>query len=70
VPAGEPAKLGAAIVAAWAEYSQSSAQWRKRRRRAREHIARNFTFEKMADAYARVWREVAFSSETQGSTHA
>lgn len=57
VPPANAQRLAAAIVAAWKESAERPMQWRRRRERARERIAENFTFEKMADAYAQVWRE-------------
>ena len=59
VPRAEPQKLAAAIVAAWKERTGSEPEWEARRNRARARIAENFTFEKMAEAYARIWRQVA-----------
>lgn len=59
VPAGNSADLASAIVAAWREHSQAPDLWSERRRNARSRIAERFTFAAMAEAYARVWREVA-----------
>ena len=59
VPRGEPAKLAAAIVEAWKESTGAKPEWEVRRKRARARIADNFTFQKMAEAYANIWREVA-----------
>ncbi|MGN6059499.1 MAG: glycosyltransferase [Sphingomicrobium sp.] len=70
VPARDPARLAGAIVDAWRECSRQPDGWRARRRRARERIARHFTFEKMADAYALIWREVAITSDSRRCTHA
>jgi len=59
VPRAEPAKLAAAIAEAWKESTGAKPEWQARRERARARIANNFTFEKMAEAYARIWRQVA-----------
>ena len=69
-PARDPEALSAAIVEAWTEFSRQRDRWQRRRRRARERIARSFTFEKMAEAYLRIWREVATTSRPQRCTHA
>ena len=59
VPRAEPVKLAAAIVGAWKERTGCEPEWEARRNRARARIADNFTFEKMAEAYANIWRQVA-----------
>jgi glycosyltransferase involved in cell wall biosynthesis len=59
VPPADPDRLAAAVVDAWRESATQPEQWTKRREDARRRIAEEFTFPKMADAYARVWREAA-----------
>jgi glycosyltransferase involved in cell wall biosynthesis len=59
---GDAEALAEAIVDAWTEWSGQPKRWHSRRRRARQRIARDFTFDKMAEAYAQVWREVACAS--------
>lgn len=58
VPPRDPERLAAAIVEAWTECSKEPGHWAKRRDRARERIGENFTFERMAEAYREVWRDV------------
>ena len=59
VPRADPGQLAAAIVDAWKESTGPKPEWEARSTRARARIADNFTFEKMAEAYANIWREVA-----------
>jgi glycosyltransferase involved in cell wall biosynthesis len=59
VPRTDPRSLAAAIIEAWKESVGHPKQWERRRERSRERIAENFTFERMAEAYARVWRQAA-----------
>jgi glycosyltransferase involved in cell wall biosynthesis len=59
VPAAGAESLGGAIVEAWKEWSSKARDWQKRQSSARNRIAREFTFEKMADEYVKVWRAVA-----------
>lgn len=50
--------LADAIAEAWTECSTERVRWVDRRDRARARIAENFTFARMAEAYAEVWRDV------------
>jgi glycosyltransferase involved in cell wall biosynthesis len=59
VPPRDPQGLAAAIIDAWREWSKEPSRWKGRQEGSRRRIAENFTFEKMARAYADVWREVA-----------
>lgn len=59
VPPRDPRKLAAAIEAAYREWKERPDQWQRRRVSARERVARNFSFEKMAKAYHDVWKKVA-----------
>ncbi len=59
VPSGSPQKLSDAIVEAWRERSLHPAEWQRRRDASRQRIADNFTFERMARAYAEIWRQLA-----------
>lgn len=61
VPSRDSQTLGAAIEKAWRERAEQPALWEQRRERARARISDNFSFEGMAAAYAKVWREVATS---------
>lgn len=65
VPPGDPAALAQAIAEAWEERSVAAGDWQKRQRSARERIVQNFTFEKMAESYVRVWRDLATQSLQQ-----
>jgi glycosyltransferase involved in cell wall biosynthesis len=58
-PPCDPARLADAIVAAYHEWKDAPAQWAARRQAARQHIADNFSHERMMAAYQGVWREVA-----------
>ena len=70
VPPGDPAALAKAIGEAWEERAAEPRKWRRRQQRARERIVENFTFEKMAAAYVRVWRDLAGRSPQQRRGHA
>jgi len=59
VPPGDPQGLAAAITEAWREWSKEPSRWQRRQEGSRRRTAENFTFEKMAQAYADVWRQVA-----------
>lgn len=59
VPPRDPQKLAEAIERAWREWAQKPEAWQRRRSAARERIADNFTFERMANAYRGVWIKVA-----------
>jgi glycosyltransferase involved in cell wall biosynthesis len=59
VPPRDAESLASSIAAAWTERSKEPEEWAKRRDRARARIAENFTFERMAEAYRDVWRDVA-----------
>ena len=63
VPAARPERLAEAITEAWRESSQDPTRWKSRRDSARRRIAEKFTFEKMAEAYAGIWRELARASD-------
>lgn len=55
----DPAQLAAAITFAWKESVERPEDWQARRASARRRTVENFTFERMAEAYAAIWREVA-----------
>ena len=59
VAPASPSKLADAIVEAHGEWSQEPAKWQRRRDASRQRIVENYTFEKMANAYADIWRKVA-----------
>ena len=59
VAPASPSKLADAIVEARGEWSQEPAKWQRRRDASRQRIVENYTFEKMANAYADIWRKVA-----------
>ena len=59
VPPRESAQLAAAIAQAWRERTNQPAKWERRCKLSRKRIVDHFSFEKMAEAYARVWRGVA-----------
>jgi len=59
VPPRSSQELAGAITEAWRERSTKPSKWEVRRAEARRHIAENFTFDRMAQAYADVWRKVA-----------
>lgn len=61
VPPRDPQRLADAIVEAHSEWRDSEGDWAARRRAARSQIADNFSFERMAREYERVWREVIAS---------
>jgi glycosyltransferase involved in cell wall biosynthesis len=58
-PPGDPLALADAIVKTYREWRDQPASWERRRAAARQRIVERFTFGRMADAYARVWRELA-----------
>lgn len=58
VPPGDQEALAGAIVQAYQEWRVRPADWARRRDAARESIAARFTFERMVEAYAAVWRQV------------
>ena len=55
----DPGRLAEAIVAAYSEWEGARSAWAARREEARRQIAENFSHERMAAAYERVWRKVA-----------
>jgi glycosyltransferase involved in cell wall biosynthesis len=59
VPPRSSQELADAITEAWRERSTEPNKWEVRCAEARRHIAENFTFDRMAQAYADVWRKVA-----------
>jgi glycosyltransferase involved in cell wall biosynthesis len=59
VPPASPRLLAAAIVEAYGEWSQAPMRWELRRAASRQRIVDNYTFAKMANAYADIWRKVA-----------
>lgn len=59
VAAGNPERLADAIEEAYCEWASRPKQWQKRRSAARERIAENFAFERMAEAYEQVWANFA-----------
>lgn len=52
-------KLAGAIVEAYGEWSREPTSWRRRCDASRQRIVDNYTFDKMANAYADIWRTVA-----------
>jgi glycosyltransferase involved in cell wall biosynthesis len=63
VPPSDAQALKAAIAAAHQEFASDHAAWQERRRAARQRIADNFTFDRMAADYEEVWSKVARSRE-------
>jgi glycosyltransferase involved in cell wall biosynthesis len=59
VPRASPQKLAQAIVEAYGEWSRKPSNWQLRRDVSRRRIVANYDFEKMASAYAEIWRKVA-----------
>jgi glycosyltransferase involved in cell wall biosynthesis len=55
----DPDALANAIISAWREWKETPAQWAKRRKLARREIAGRFSIERMAEAYEKVWNDVA-----------
>lgn len=62
VPPASPRRLADAIVEAYEEWSRRPADWSGRGEACRQRIVDNYAFEKMANAYADVWRRVATKS--------
>ena len=58
VPPRDPEQLASAIRTAYKEWSASEKLWQKRKHAARARIASEFSFNKMADAYADVWKRI------------
>jgi len=56
VPVEAPDKIAEAIQEAYEEWKSRPDEWQKRCLRARALIADRFTFDKMVQAYERVWR--------------
>jgi glycosyltransferase involved in cell wall biosynthesis len=52
----DPEGLASAIVEAYAEWKGRPSEWHGRTVRARNRIAENFSFGRMAEAYEEVWR--------------
>lgn len=59
VPPRDPDALAGAIIQGHAEWKDDPGCWTSRRGEARQRIADNFTFEKMASAYEDAWRKAA-----------
>jgi glycosyltransferase involved in cell wall biosynthesis len=59
VPPGDSGKFAAAIVAAWQEWKDNPTCWRNRQVQARQLIEGRFAFDRMANAYEQVWKEVS-----------
>jgi glycosyltransferase involved in cell wall biosynthesis len=59
MPPRDAVKLADAIEQARQERSGQAAEWKERRDSARKRIVEHFTFERMANAYEDVWRQVA-----------
>jgi glycosyltransferase involved in cell wall biosynthesis len=55
---GSADELADAIAKAYAEWSSSPRDWRKRRDAARQRISDNYSLERMVGAYEDVWRNV------------
>ncbi len=62
VPPASPQKLAGAIVEACGEWSREPAKWRRRSEASRQRIVDNCSFDRMANAYADIWRKVAADS--------
>ena len=59
VAPADPVAMSAAIEGAYRESRDSPDEWQGRRAAARERILERFTFDRMAEAYERLWRQVA-----------
>jgi glycosyltransferase involved in cell wall biosynthesis len=59
VPPGDPLQLAAAIEQAWHELKLHPDSWHRRRKSGRHRIVANFTLNRMAASYERVWRKLA-----------
>lgn len=59
VSPGDPTAMAAAIEQAYLECNDSPYEWQRRRAAARARIAERYTLDRMANAYERIWREVA-----------
>lgn len=58
VPPRDAAELATAIEAACREWEENRKRWDERRARARSLIVDQFTFERMAENYERLWTEL------------
>lgn len=65
VPSRDPEKLAGAIAAAYREWRDRPADWRRRQAEARNQIAENYSFERMAEKYESIWRQVAAHEKSQ-----
>jgi glycosyltransferase involved in cell wall biosynthesis len=63
VPLGNATELAVAISAALTELKKSD--WNSRCTAARDRIVQNFSIQKMADNYQKLWREAASTSKSQ-----
>ena len=68
-PPRDPEKLAGAIVAAYREWRDKPADWRRRQTEARNRIAENFSLERMAEQYESIWLQVAANGKSQGSSN-
>ena len=59
VPPRDSRKLADAIGEAHKARSTQPEAWQQRRTAARQSIADRFTFDRMADAYAQIWRRLS-----------
>ena len=69
VPSRNPDKLAAGIGAAYREWRDRPIDWRRRQAEARNRIAENFSFERMADRYESIWQQVAAHEQFQASSN-
>jgi glycosyltransferase involved in cell wall biosynthesis len=69
VPPRDPEKLAGAIVAAYREWSDRPADWRRRQTEARNRIAENFSLERMAEQYESIWQQVAAKRKSQAPSN-
>jgi glycosyltransferase involved in cell wall biosynthesis len=59
VPPRDPQRLADAICEAYSEWKDDPAAWAKRREAARAQIVGNYSLERMAEGYERVWQSIA-----------
>ena len=59
VPASDPQALGAAIAAAYDEFTNAPGKWRSRRAAARRRIVDHYSLERMIGRYVAMWTEQA-----------
>jgi glycosyltransferase involved in cell wall biosynthesis len=62
VPPGDAEGMAGGIEQAYREWREQPDDWQQRREAARQRIIDHFTFDRMVQAYEKLWRELAFAS--------